>query len=39
VVTVSATRARKDPHVVNASTVDRDDGEALFRRTEEQVNQ
>lgn len=39
VVTVRATRARKDPHVVNASTVDRDTGEALFRRTEEQLNQ
>jgi hypothetical protein len=39
VVTVSATRARKDPHVVNASTVDRDTGEALFRRTQDQLNQ
>jgi hypothetical protein len=39
VVTVTATRARKDPHVVNASTVNRDTGEALFRRTRDQVNQ
>lgn len=39
VVTVTATRARKDPHVVNASTVNRDTGEALFRRTRDQINQ
>jgi chitodextrinase len=39
VVTVTATRARKDPHVVNGSTVLRDTGEQLFRRTPDQVNQ
>lgn len=39
VVTVTATRARKDPHVVNASTVNRENGEALFRRTRDQLNQ
>lgn len=39
IVTVTATRARKDPHVVNGSTVTRDTGEALFRRTPDQLNQ
>ena len=39
VVTVTATRARKDPHVVNASTVLRDTGEELFRRRPNQTNQ
>ena len=39
VVTVTATRARKDPHVVNGSTVIRDSGEELFRRRADQVNQ
>jgi len=39
VVTVSATRARKDPHVVNGSSVVRDSGEELFRRRADQVNQ
>jgi len=38
VVTVSATRARKDPHVVNARTVIRDSGEELFRRQADQTN-
>jgi len=39
VVKVSATRARKDPHVVNGSTVHRDSGEQLFARTPDQINQ
>jgi len=39
VVTVTATRARKDPHVVNGSTVHRDNGEQLFARRPDQVNQ
>jgi Family of unknown function (DUF6152) len=39
VVTVSATRARKDPHVVNGGRVARDSGELLFRRDPSQVNQ
>ena len=39
IVTVTATRARKDPHVVNGSTVIRDTGEELFRRRADQVNQ
>jgi ABC-type glycerol-3-phosphate transport system substrate-binding protein len=39
VVTVEATRARKDPHVVNSSSVVRDSGEELFRRRPDQVNQ
>ena len=38
VVTVNATRARKDPHVVNGSSVVRDSGEELFRRRADQVN-
>ncbi|MGD8341166.1 MAG: DUF6152 family protein [Gammaproteobacteria bacterium] len=38
VVTVSASRARKDPHVVNASSVVRDNGEELFRRRASQLN-
>jgi hypothetical protein len=38
IVTVSATRARKDPHVVNGSSVVRDSGEELFRRRADQVN-
>jgi hypothetical protein len=38
VVTVSATRARKDPHVVNARSVVRDSGEELFRRRADQLN-
>lgn len=38
VVTVEATRARKDPHVVNSSSVTRDNGEELFRRRSDQVN-
>ena len=39
VVTLTATRARKDPHVVNGSTVFRDNGEQLFARRPDQVNQ
>jgi hypothetical protein len=39
VVTVTATRARKDPHVVNGSTVVRDNGDPLFQRRADQVNQ
>jgi len=39
IVTVTATRARADPHVVNASTVIRDSGEQLFRRNANQINQ
>lgn len=39
VVTVSATRARNDPHVVNGSRVTRDSGEELFRRRSDQINQ
>jgi Family of unknown function (DUF6152) len=39
VVTVTAARARKNPHVVNGSTVVRDTGERLFARTPGQVNQ
>jgi hypothetical protein len=39
VVTVTATRARKDPHVVNGSTVIRDNGDPLFQRRADQVNQ
>lgn len=39
VVTVTATRARLDPHVVNSNTVTRDSGEVLFRRDPNQVNQ
>lgn len=39
VVTVTATRARKNPHVVNARTVIRDGGEELFRRRPDQLNQ
>jgi hypothetical protein len=38
VVTVTATRARLDPHVVNASRVVRDSGEELFRRRADQLN-
>jgi hypothetical protein len=38
VVTVTATRARLDPHVVNASTVIRN-GQELFRRRADQLNQ
>lgn len=38
VVTVEATRARKDPHVVNSNSVTRDTGEELFRRRADQVN-
>ena len=43
VVTVSATRARKDPHVVNGSRVVRgesmEDGDPLFQRQADQENQ
>lgn len=39
VVTVTASRARKDPHVVNASSVLRENGEQLFARRPDQVNQ
>jgi len=38
-VTVKATRARLDPHVVNASEVHRDSGERLFSREPSQLNQ
>jgi Family of unknown function (DUF6152) len=39
VVTVEASRARKDPHVVNGGKVTRDTGELLFRRDPSQTNQ
>jgi hypothetical protein len=39
VVTVQASRARKNPHVVNGGKVTRDTGELLFRRDPTQTNQ